>query len=208
MSKMNVMPPVGTKGLYVLKPPYDALLKPANIYECGAIRYFRDLENNGSDIYKTYYQPQGLAKSDYEDDLRDGIVLVTLLSKEYPPVYVPSSYIKSYPSSLNKPYNQVIMSASLGALPDDVILDTLAINVADIVSDVLGVEVKVNYGIVPLSDIVTPEEHESREAARLGAISMRDTDYAKLKAVQDQNAVLKQRNAILEQIIIDKGLLP
>ena len=209
MTTNNLMvPPIGTKGLYVLLPPFDNVIKPAELYECGAIRYFEDIANNGRNVYDLYYKPWGINETRANQDRQEGHVIVTLLSPKYPPVYVPSSYIKSYPDLNSKPYNQVILTLSLGALPDDAILDTAAAAAASAVSDTIGVTPEVHFGIMPLSDSVTPADHETREAARQGAISNRTTDYARVYELETANAVLKQRNQILEQIVIDNNLLP
>lgn len=203
-----ILPPIGTKGLYVLEAPFDGQLELTELYECGAIRYFEDIENNGRSVYDLYYKPFGLTETICENDRQTGQVIVTLLSIKYPPVYVPSSYIRSFPDLSSKPYNQVIMTLSLGALPDDVIVEPAATAAANAVSDVIGVKPEIHWGLMPLSGAVTPEQHETREAARQGAILNRDTDYSRVKTLQDQVSMLSQRNKILEQIIKDNNLLP
>ncbi|QEM41917.1 hypothetical protein [Pseudomonas phage vB_PaeM_PS119XW] len=209
MATNNLMvPPIGTKGLYVLLPPFDKVLEAAELYECGAIRYFEDVENNGRSVYDLYYKPWKINEARVATDRQQGHVIVTLLSPKFPPVYVPSSYIKSYPDLSSKPYNQVIMTLSLGALPDDVILDTAANAAANAVSDTIGVNPEVHFGIMPLSDAVTPAVHETREAARQGKIKNRTTDYARLLELENANSILKQQNLILEKIIKDNNLLP
>lgn len=208
MANNNLLiPPYGTKGLYVLLPPFDAVLMPAELYECGAVRSFEDIENNGKKVYDLYYKPFNIDENTALQDRQKGHVIVTLLSPKYPPVYVPSSYIKSYPDLSSKPYNNVIFTGSLGPLPDDIVLDVALEAAANAISDFLGVLPVMHVGIMPLSDAITPEQHESREAARLGALGRIDTDYSRVKTLQDQNALLKQRNAILEQIVKDNGLL-
>ncbi len=203
----RLIPPIGTKGLYKLEVPFASTIREKEIYECAAIRYFTDLENNGSDVFEIYYKPYGLTEENYFIDRSAGHVLITLLSPKYPPVYVPSSYIRSYPSLVSRKYNQVILSASLGPLPDDVVLEPTMQAMQNALSDFIGAEVLVNVGVMPLTDAVSPEEHETREAARLGAISTRDTAYARVVELETANSSLNQRIVMLEKIIKDKGLL-
>lgn len=205
--RVKMIPPIGTKGLYKLEVPYNALIREAEVYECGAIRYFTDLENANRNVFKLYYEPYGLSQQDYNRDKQDGHVLITLLSAVYPPVYVPSSYIRSYPSLENKSYSQVILTASLGALPDDVILEPTIAAMQNAISEYIGVEVEVHVGTMPISTAVTPEEHETREASRLGAIANLESDYAKLAQVENLNMELQQRVVLLEQVIKNNGLL-
>lgn len=203
----KLVPPIGTKGLYKLDPPFNDLIRESEVYECAAIRYFTDLENNGRNVYKLYYEPYNVPESKFREDRLDGQVLITLISPKYPPAYVPSSFIRSFPSLDSKGYNQVILTASLGPLPDDVILEPTIQAMQNAISDYIGVDVTVHTGIVPLSTAVTPEEHETREAARLGSIGTNETDYSRLVDVQNRNQSLQQKIVLLEQIIRDNGLL-
>lgn len=206
MSTM-LIPPIRTKGLYKLEVPYNGSIREKEIYECAAIRYFEDLENNGSRVFDVYYKPFGLTEEDYLRDRNSGQVLITLISPKYAPVYVPSSYIKSFPDLDSKPYNQVILTASLGALPDDVILGPTVTALQNLLSDFIGATVEVHTGIMPLSDAVSPLEHETREAARLGAIGTRETDYSRVMELENLNQTLNQSVLMLQKIIKDKGLL-
>lgn len=204
---MKLIPTLGSKGTYVLKEPFNQSIRSNEIYECGAIRYFKDLENNGTNVFNIYYKPFNLDESDYKKDRDSGQVLITLLSPKYAPVYVPSSYIESFPSLDSKPYNQVILTASLGALPDDVILDDTINTMQDVLSDAIGVTVTVHTSIMPLSDAVSPTEHATQEAARLGAIGTRETNYSRVSELEALNYTLKQNIGILEQIVKAHGLL-
>lgn len=204
---LGPIPPLGTKGIYVLDSPFDSAIQVKELYECAAVRTFIDLENNGSNIFKTYYAPYGLLESDFIRDRDQGHILITLVSPKYPPVYVPSSYLKTFPSIVSKKYNQVILSLSLGAVPDDVILEPTIQAIQSVVSDHIGVTVNINVGVMPLTDAVSQEEHLILEAARQGAITVRETDYARVHDLTDQNTALVEQIALLEQIIKDNGLL-
>ncbi|AEH03608.1 hypothetical protein AVT69_gp183 [Pseudomonas phage PhiPA3] len=203
-----LVPPPNTKGLYTLYAPFDQQMVPNELYTCAAIRRFEDIENNGRNVFSVYYEPFGLTEQQCQSDRAAGHFIVTLLSTKYPPLYVPTSFIKSYPNLNSKQYNQVILTLSLGPLPDDVILDSAMDAAANAVSDFLGVTPEVHIGIMPLSDAVTPEQHETREANRLAAIANRTTDYARLAEEQAKNAQLSQRLAIAEKMLKDNGLLP
>lgn len=201
------MPPIGSKGIYEVKEPFDTLLRPNTIYECSAIRYFVDLENNGRDIYRDFYVPHGLDAETYESDRNNRCAIITLTSAKYPPIYIPSSHILKFPSLDIRNYSQVVLMASLGALPDDVVLEPTIQAMQNSLKDFIGVDVSVKVGILPLTDVVSPEQHELREAARLSAIRNEESDYSRVVKLEALNTALQDKISVLELIIKNAGLL-
>lgn len=201
----SLIPAIGTKGIYELKAPY--MTQPNELYKCVAVRSFIDIENFGVDVFDQYYSPFGIDRSVYTTDRSNGVAIVALQSEKYPPVYVPSSFILSFPDLSSKPYHHVVVSASLGALPDTLDLTFLTQQVAKVISDVIGVEPSINLGLAPMTGVVSAEQHEILTAARQAKIANRTTDYARLLEANNRISQLEQRNRTLEKIVIDKGLL-
>ncbi|ARV77343.1 hypothetical protein FDI21_gp174 [Pseudomonas phage Noxifer] len=201
---LNVPPP-GTRGLYSLKAPFTTV--PNQLYSCGAIRFFKDLQNQGINVYEKYYQPLNLTESDYSRDLAAGVAIISLLSDSQAPVYVPSSYILAYPGLTSYNYQYVVLSIALGALPDSLDLTFLKTQLATTASEVVGVLPTVFENIAPATGVVTPEQHDAMEAARQAAISNRTTDRALYLVERDKRIALEAKLAALEQLVIDKGLL-
>lgn len=202
----STVPPIGTRGRYELESPFSA--DGDVLYTCGAIRSFKDIENSGKRVYETYYEPFDLAESDYRTDRDNDELIVTLLSGSQAPIYVPSSYIRSYPDQSQRNYQHVVLSASVGPLPDDMDLTFAEDQVASALSDVIGLTPDVNVNVMPLTESVSPEEHESREAAREAAIDNRTTDRARRLELEDQVNRQAQRLEFLEQLVKDEGLIP
>lgn len=201
----KLTPPLLAKGRYELKMPFQ--VDPGKIYTCMAIRSFDDIYELGEDVYETYYQPHNLSQEVFERDKELQTNIITLMSEDGPVVYVPDTYIVSYPAMGDVAYSHVVLSISLGAIPDYLSLDFLKDQLANVASDTIGITPEVKVHVAPHAGVVTPEEHEIAEVNRLAAIKNRTTDYAKLKELQNQNAALQERIATLEQIIIDHGLL-
>ncbi|ARV76864.1 hypothetical protein PHABIO_233 [Pseudomonas phage Phabio] len=204
----NLIPSIGKKGVYKLDDPFGAALQPLEIYELSAIRYFDDIENNGGNVFDLYYKPFGLTEADVQTDRQNRVAILTLLTPKYPPLYVPTSYVVAYPNMDSKPYSQFVLTLSLGPLPNDVILEPAKIAVANAVSDFLGVTPEVFVGVMPLSDVVTPEDDENREVTRQAAILNRTTDYARLREANATIATLNQQIKIYEKICTDNGYIP
>lgn len=202
---LNV-PPIGTRGLYSLKAPYSTV--PNELYTCAAIRYFKDVEDQGVDVYKRYYLPNDIDINIYQKDLAAGVVIVTLMSDSQSPIYVPSSYIAAFPNLGTVNYHHVVISASLGPLPEYLDLTFLKDQVAGVISDVIGVTPEVFENVAAMTGSVKPEDHDALEVARQAQIVNRTTDYAKVIELQERNTTLEQKLTILEKIVIDAGLLP
>ena len=202
----SMIPPIGTQGVYGLKAPFTTV--PNTVYTCAAIRYFVDLENLGVNIYTAYYQPFGLETTQVDTDRRGTVAVITLVSDTAAPIYVPSSYVVSYPDLTHRDYHHVVLSASLGPLPDYIDLSFVQASMAALISDTIGLEPQVHISVAPLTDSVSPEQHEFLEVARQAAIVNRTTPRAQVLELQQTKTQLEQRLAIMELILRDHGLLP
>lgn len=199
-------PPLHAKGIYQVAAPF--VLQSATLYECAAIRDFEDLIQQGVDIWATYYQPVGLTQQNYQSDLAAGANIVTLMADSAPVVRLPDTYINSYPDSGNVPYSQVIISLSLGPLPDALDLTFAKQQIAAAASSVIGLEPTVNVHLAPSTGVVTQAENDANEIARQAAITNRVTDAAKVIQLQAQlTATQTQYNALIE-LCKAKGVLP
>lgn len=202
----NLVPPVGTRGRYTVASPF--VVNEGVIYRCTALRRFSDVENQGLRVFESFYQPRGLTTTDVSRDRQAGAYIATLESDRYAPVYVPTTYITSYPDGAFRKYQRVVISAELGPMPDSIDLTFAEQQVSDVLSDTIGIAPRVILSIAPLSDQVTPDEHEALEVARVNAIKTRTTYYAKFIAEREKNQRLETRLQILEDIIRANGLIP
>lgn len=202
---MTINIPLGTKGRFKVIPPF--ITDSAVTYTCSAIRYFKDIENDGKNVFELYYSPHLIDYSDYEKDRLNNVPILTLLSDQYSPIYLPASYIAQYPDVDQYDYKNVIMTASLGALPSSVALDFTIEQVRVAILSSVGLNPEIHLGVIPVNGTLTPMEHETAEAARQAAITNTVTDYSRYLSELDKNKQLTERVKILEKIIIDNGLL-
>lgn len=192
------LPPIGTKGKYVLKDPFATLIDPAISYTCGAIRRFKDIVNQGGVVQDQYYTLYGLSKDVYDRDVKNDEAIVTLLSDSTAPIYVPSSYIASFPSGDTVPYHRMVLSLDMGLIPDALDLTFLKSNLSNVVSDTVGVSVTINEHAAPYTETMTVAKDLELSSARDAKIKSRTTDYAQLLQLQTENARLKQTIALYE----------
>lgn len=204
----NLIPALGQRGRYNLNDPFGAAMAPNELYTLTASRLFEEIEGRGDDVYELFYKPYLISEQQVAIDRQNNVAILTLANPKYPPLYVPSSYVKSYPDLNTRPYSQFVLTLSLGPLPDDIILEPAMGAIANAASDFLGVTPQVHIGSMPLSDAITPEQHENREATRQAAINNRTTDYARVRELNAQVASLNQQVKMLEKIIKDNGYVP
>lgn len=204
-------PPIDCKGRFVLKAPWSA--SGSLIYVVKAIRKFNDIYELGEDVYENYYKDAGFASpaaalAAFNEDEAAGANIVTLMTDtqnltELGPaariIYVPDTYIESYPDMSDFKYSNIIISIDLGALPDYLSLDNLVLKLKEKVGDVIGVEnVPTTIHKSPSSVAVSRTNHEISEAARLTAITERKTTYAMLL---DEKAKGVQKDATIDSLI-------
>lgn len=198
-------PPLHTRGRYTLKQPW--VTDAATLWECIAIRSFDDIYKLSVDVFTQYYQPKGLTQTDVATDNKNRVNIITLRDDAGNVMYVPDSYILAYPSMDGVVYSHVVLSLSLGALPDYLDLSFLGTQISNICSDAVGHVPEVKIHKAASAGSVTPEQHEELEAARLASVKLLTTDYAKLKAAEATINELNQKVANYEQIMIAKGLV-
>jgi len=198
----RITPPVGVTGLFILRAPFVAVATVA--YHTGADRTFEEMISRGLDPVKMVYEPVGLTDTEYQADVAAGAHVITLLSETQKPLYVPDTYIESYPNMGVVPHSWVVLTVSMGMLPDSYDL-TRAVNaVKRAVSDDTGVESDVTIATAPVTQAITQEQYVENTAARNAAIVNRSTDYTDKLALQAQVDQLKQQNqeliAMIEQL--------
>ena len=201
----GVTPPLLTRGRYTLVTPFTAL--PTTLYTCAAIRTMPECQIHGEDVLNDIYIKAGLTKADFDRDSKAGSKIVTLLSEDSVPIYVPDSYIESYPNYDAVPYSHTVLSIDLGALPDFVSLANLQLEISALTSDVVGKESKVTVHRGASTGLVTPEQHEVAEVARVAAIKRRTTYRAENVRLEREKAALLEQNRILMQLLKDNGLM-
>jgi len=207
MSRIKRTPPIDTKGRYTLIAPYVA--DATKVYTCRAIRSFDDVYEQGEDVFPEYYENVGLDITVFNEDADTGANIITIMDDDGGVIYVPDTYIESYPMMGNVTYSHTVISVSLGAIPDYIDLEFTKTQILNVITDLVNPPTKVvNVNKAPSVGLVTPADHEVAEANRTASIVYRTTDYARVlqleAKVQEQIEVIERMN----QILIDSGAIP
>lgn len=195
----KITPSLNARGIYTLRTPFPDISN--KIYECTAVRSFGDYIDLGKSAFDEVYAPLSIDLSVYEDDLADKANIVTLTSPNEPTIHVPDTFIEKYPDLEYVRYANVAISASLGAIPDELSLLLLQDQVAGVISDVIGVTPVVRIHAYASAGVVTMAQHAINEAARTAAVTNRTTDRARYIALATEKALLEQRVQDLEEAL-------
>jgi hypothetical protein len=197
----NILPSIGTTGIYRLTAPFDTKLHVNVPYTCIAIRRLSDLVNSGIDPLNSIYTANSLVEAVYVQDVKNEVSVLSLQSPSGHMVYVPNSYLAGYPDISGVRYATMAIGVNLGAIPESVNLTALQQKFISTAREYLGVTAEAS--IVALSEPVMVSETDSHalEAARQSNIDTIVTDYSKFLAKQAQLDTALAKIAELEAFI-------
>ena len=199
-------PPLYATGIWRVSDPF--VVETDTIYVCKAVRSLEDIEAHGTDAYATFYEPFGISREDYENDVLSVASIVTLMSSTAATLFIPDTYIDSYPDTTTMPYSHVVLSVSLGAVPDTLSMADVKQKIEDTVLSSLGVNAVVReHASGVLSEGMDMVTHQSLENQRMVRMENNQSSYAQLYAKDNENEALRQRIEALESILIDQGIV-
>lgn len=199
-------PPIYATGQWKVIAPFT--VDSQTTYTCKAVRSIEDLEARGVDPFTSFYQPYDITKADYDNDVKNLVNIVTLMSPTAATLYIPDTYIASYPDTTMMPYSHVVISASLGAVPDTLTLDDTLERVNEVVKESTGIDTQARVHIAGvMTQGVDFTTHLSLENQRLQRIKDNQSLYAQLNEKDNRIQQLNQQIQLLEEIIVDNGLL-
>lgn len=205
MANLNLIPAIGTRGLYTLAAPFDQQVLPAVPYTCVAVRKLEDIVASGADPKAVYYDANNIDDVRYQADLDAGVCIVSLQAAEGSWIYLPSSFITIMPDQGGIPYRSIVLAVPLGAVPDSLDLSYIKTQLVDLVKDNLGVTVEVKEVAISPPGNLSQAEHDTLEAARQANITNRTTLRAQLIAVTAQRDAANAKIAELEEYIIGQA---
>lgn len=199
----SLIPPLNTKGIYTLRDPWVSDL--TRVYTCIGIQRFAALAAKNIDVFSTYYAPKQLTRADYDTDAALGAAILTLASDTSEPIYIPSTYLVSYPNMSTVNYYHTVLSVSLGELYAGIALEGAIEQIQNTVEGVIGVTPTVLVHVAPTQGVVTPEQHQTIEANRQAAITNNTTNTQLLLQKDATIAELQAKVAILTKVCQDNG---
>lgn len=205
----ELLPTIGSSGLWKLKAPFDTLLIANLSYTCKEVRNLSAFIANGADVFTEHYEPRGLTQELYQQHINADISMITLMSSTGSWLIVPSPYIDGWPSNDIVPYVLLGMVVTLGALPNTIDPGFLEPVVKNAITAALGHEPEIQFVALSAVSNKVYSEHEALENLRKSNIRNDNSDYVRrLKAETDLVAARAQIAALQKFIVDSKVPIP
>lgn len=189
----SITPPLRVTGKFTAKTPFDALLDPNTRYTVSATRTIPEMLGEDVDVVAQVYTPAGLTAVQYQVDLDANADIITLTSGTRAPVYIPSTYIDTYPDDNGVLQERLILGIDCGLVPAELrdTLTTLKQRLIDETLATIGVTATVTVGVIPSTGFISAEQYRLNEAARLEKITNASTDKARILQLEAQVSQLQ-----------------
>lgn len=199
-----VIPSVGTEGYYETLDPFKNKVLPNVRYTCQAVRKLNDYLANNEKPLDTIYIKNGLTQEDYDNDLRDGMYIISLQSGVGQWVYIPARFIVTYPIANGVYYHEMALVVGLGSIPAGLDLTPIKDSVANTVYDRLGVMPTLSETEISAVIIVPFETHQQIQTYRQNITTVKQSDTERLRLANESIVSLKYQIGKLEDYIKTK----
>lgn len=199
--RVPVTPPIYAEGIFTCYPPFDSKVDINTVYVVEAIRSFPEMERRDRDVFAEIYQPAELSETIYNEDADAHAAIVTLKSTDGTLVFIPNTFIESYPGMAGLDYSRNVVVLDVGMIPATIDLELLKKDLLDVVVKNVGATVVVTVDKMRYEGNVTHEEHVKLETARRLAIRQHVPLQMQLdEANQRNDALQEQVDELIETI--------
>lgn len=196
----NKTPTMYLTGKWGISSPFN--INPNGIYICKAIQSFEDVRQKGLNPFVEYYEPFGITKATFDNDEQNLVNIVTLMSDTNPTIHIPDSFILSFPDKTSIPYRHVVLSVSMGAVPDTLTFFDLKTKIKNIVLDSVGVDTVVKeHQAGAVESWLTQQEHDTAESNRKARFVDNQSLYSIIRDKDLRIQQLEEKLSISEEVI-------
>lgn len=206
-----IIPSLRAAGRFEAADPFNRVVDPAVFYSVEAIRTIPEMQGLNINIFSRVFEPIGWDETIYNTQLPDliskGAVVISLIPRMGPPVYVLSTHLLSFPLIDGVSYERMCLIADMGPLPEDMAdaLDQAKTHMTQWLEANYGITSTVRLGTIPVIGYVSRQEHEIAEQTRQGKITDATNDVA---LVRDLQAKLVAKDAYIKQLEQKLGATP
>lgn len=202
-TESNLIPSINAAGRFEAIAPFDKVVLPSTYYVVEALRTISEMQALKLNLFTLVFQPIGVTETDYPTVLdrarAAGAIIVTLTSRSGAPVYVLSTYFKSFPLIDGVSYERMCLVVDLGPCPPS-LKDAMAqvqTHTQEYVKATLGLDSTVKLGTVPTIGYVSAQDALIFETTRKNLITAGDNDVSK---INDLQAKMVQKDAYIAQL--------
>jgi hypothetical protein len=189
MADQNMIPAINAAGRFEAAAPFDQIVNQSTFYTVEATRTIHEMEGAKLDLYTLVFAPVGVTPEDFPVVLkraRDaGAIICALLDRNGLPVYVPTTYLTSFPLVDGVSYERMCMIADLGPVPPSMAqaMEQVLDHTKQYIQATLGISSVVRLGTVPTVGYVSQAQATAYENTRKGLITDTSNDVAKNRAL-------------------------
>ena len=198
---MQLTPTIYATGRYTVKAPFTLI--DGKDYSCQAVRSFDECESRGMDVYTEVYETAGVDRAKYLEDADANINIIALTTTGEATVYIPDSHITSYPNMGEAIPQRLVVSVDLGVISSHWDPNYLLSQMSNLASDVVGGEPDVDIHAIPILGRSSSEDVPILDSVRDIDVQNRTSDYARMRELEKQNALLTDKVIALEQKLLN-----
>lgn len=202
--EQNLIPSIRAAGKFVALNPFNLVVNEDTYYTVEAIRTIPEMQAMKLNLYELVFKPIGVLETDYatvlDRALQANAVIVSLTSRNNVPVYVISTYFKSFPLTDGVQYERMALIIDLGAVPATM-AETLTLaqdEIKDYVEATIGVTTVVRVGSIPTSGYMSKEQSIIFENSRKSKITDTNNNVTRVKELETLLVARDARIAELE----------
>lgn len=200
---LNVLPSLFSSGSYEADAPFDTVVIKDKYYINKAIRTIEEMRSDEKDLYKAIFAPVSISEDDYPAILetlqeRNGAIIV-LMGLDGSKVYLPSTYLKSFPLVDGVSLERMCLIVDLGPCVPSLAaeLGSTQEHIKSYVQAHLGISAEVVLGTVPTIGYVSKEQADTNEITRKNKITETRTDAI---IIAQQEATITSQQAYIKQL--------
>lgn len=158
MSNIILNPSVGLTGLFSFKPPFDTKFNQLIEYTITGQWTIPSLHDQGLKPFETVYKPVGLTEEDFNNDVKNGVLISEYSSPGCSKSYVPNNRLNSIPISTGIKYVNKVLAINLNNVPMDYDLTMLKEILLETVYEASGIKSTISEILNGAPFDVSPED--------------------------------------------------
>jgi len=194
-------PTVGMKGALTVQPPFDTKIFERAVYTCIAVETLQGMVASEQDPLTDIYQAAGLTEAQFDQDVADGVKVLSFQSYDGELLKIPNRYVLAMPDPSGVPYSLTMLGIALSAIPETLDLGPLKDDIHQLVLRRIGVESdvkEITYGPVTL---VLQADHDVLNTVRQNNMMNQKSYLRQIETLQAQLSALQLQHAALEQYV-------
>lgn len=187
----QLIPYVGMSGVWGVDPLLAQYVRPDTVYTCQAVRSLIEMIELQADPLNSIYRALNLPQSQYESDLQNAVLIVSLVDSLGNWRYVPTSLITALPNVNGVLYQSYTIELNVDPLPSYISLEPISEELRELAQARLGVDVTVSYRANAASILIDEATAKAKETLRLTQINEDFSANAQVRILQERVRVLQ-----------------